>query len=150
MSVKRWAPVLMLVTLTGCTVTTGPEVEAGVSASPSVSGSGVAGCPFTEARGQEYEPETGRIKLVNGCLNTPAAGAVFRTAATAQRADGFTEGVPVAVLCIDFNGESYRDVAGYASKIWFKIDGEFTAGDGQGYVPHAATGYAAINAEDAC
>jgi len=148
MSVTRWAaPLLLAIAVAGCTVTVEPDASAsgGPSASPSAVSSG-PGCPWAENRGQAYEPETGRIKLVNTCLDKQTAGTVYRTAAVAERAGQFTDGTPVAVLCIDFGGESYRDSGGYASKIWFKIDDD----GGTGYVPHAATGYADINAEDAC
>ncbi|GAA0955844.1 hypothetical protein [Virgisporangium aurantiacum] len=152
MSVTRWAaPLLLAIALAGCTVSVEPDASASggpSSPAPGASGSGSsgAGCPWAENRGQAYEPETGRIKLVSTCLDTQAAGAVYRTAAVAERAGRYTDGTPVAVLCIDFGGESYRDSGGYASKIWFKIDND----GGTGYVPHAATGYADINAEDAC
>ena len=155
MSVTRWAaPLLLAVAVAGCTVTVEPDASASGAPSSSGSpgsgspgsGSPGSGCPWAENRGQAYEPETGRIKLVSTCLDTQAAGTVYRTAAVAERAGRFTEGTPVAVLCIDLGGESYRDTGGYASRIWFKIDSD----DGSGYVPHAATGYADTNAEDAC
>lgn len=147
MSVTRWAaPLLLAIAVAGCTVTTEPDASASGGPSSPATGSSGPGCPWAENRGQAYEPETGRIKLVSTCLDKQATGSVYRTAAVVERAGQFTDGTPVAVLCIDFGGESYRDSGGYASKIWFKIDND---GD-TGYVPHAATGYADINAEDAC
>jgi hypothetical protein len=152
MSVTRWAAPLLLAiavagSTAGCTVTVEPDASA-VPSSPASSGPGSSGsgCPWAENRGQAYEPETGRIKLVSTCLDKQTGGTVYRTAAVAERAGQFTDGTPVAVLCIDFGGESYRDSGGYASRIWFKIDNDGSTG----YVPHAATGYADINAEDAC
>jgi hypothetical protein len=155
MSVKRWAPLLMTVALAGCTVTVEPAAEAsgGPSASTSAGSSG-PGCPWSASRGQAYEPETGRIKLVSTCLDRQnvhgTGGYVYRTAAAADRADQYTDGTQVAVLCVDPAGESYRDSAGHASKVWFKIDGTFATGDGQGFVPHAAVGYADPTTEDPC
>jgi hypothetical protein len=154
MSMTRWAASLLLaIAVAGCTVTGEPDASGasgGPSAGPSTGSSGPGssgpGCPWAENRGQAYEPETGRIKLVSICLDKRTAGYVYRTAAVAERAGRFTDGTAVAVLCIDFGGESYRDSGGYTSKIWFKIDD----GDGTGYVPHAATGYADTNAEDPC
>lgn len=157
MSVTRWAaPLLLAIAVAGCTVTAEPDASAsGGPSSPapgssgsgsSGSGSSGSGCPWAENRGQEYEPETGWIKLVSTCLDQRAAGSVYRTAAVVERAGQFTDGTAVAVLCIEFGGETYRDSGGYASRIWFKIDNDVSTG----YVPHAATGYAAINAEDAC
>ena len=160
MSVKRWAPLLLTVVATvavaGCTVTVEPDAQAsgGPSGSSGSSpGPSGPGCPWTEASGQEYEPETGRVKLVSTCLDPQTAatgGDVYRTAAATERADRFTDGTQVAVLCVDLAGETYRDRGGHASTVWFKVDGTFATGDGQGYVPHAATGYAATAGEDAC
>jgi hypothetical protein len=146
--------------LAGCTVTVEPGAEAsgGPSGSsrPSGSAAGSSGpaCPWSEARGQEYEPETGRVKLVGTCLDPRPAdgtgGHVYRTASTAERVDRWADGTQVAVLCVERAGQSYRDSGGHASTVWFKVDGTFAAGDGQGFVPHAAAGYAAADTEDPC
>lgn len=149
----RWWFVLALVAVTavaGCTVEGSPSADP--SAAPSGSASGSAGpqCPWSEARGQEYEPETGRIKLIRTCLAAGDGGFVYRTASTTQQFDRYTEGTTVAVLCVESAGERYLDSGGHPSTVWFRVDGEFAGGDNQGWVPHAATGYAETNAEDPC
>lgn len=157
MSVLRWfALALVVVTAAGgCTVEGVPTAGPSGGASGSASGSGFAPpCPWSELRGQDLEPETGRAKLVRVCLAAAdrhdTGGYVYRTAATTDRADRYTEGTSVAVLCVERNGQSYRDSGGHTSTVWFRIDGEFASGDAQGWVPHAATGYAGATAKESC
>jgi hypothetical protein len=64
--------------------------------------------------------------------------------------DRYTDATTVAVLCVEFAGERYLDSGGHVSTVWFRVDGQFAGGDGQGWVPHAATGYAATGVEDPC
>jgi hypothetical protein len=153
----RWfASALVVVAAAGgCTVegppTAGPS--GGASSSANASGLGPP-CPWSELRGQNYEPETGRIKLVRACLAVDdlqdGGGYIYRSPRTADRADKYTEGTQVAVICVERNGESYRDSGGHTSTTWLRVDGEFASGEAQAWVPHAATGYASITAEDPC
>jgi hypothetical protein len=68
----------------------------------------------------------------------------------ANQADRYTDGVAVAVVCVEANGERYLDNGGHSSVVWFRVDGEFAGGEAQGWVPHAATGYAATTSKDPC
>jgi hypothetical protein len=157
MSVLRlFALALVVVTVAGgCTVEGVPDAGPSGGASGSASGPGLGPpCPWSELRGQDYEAETGRVKLVRACLATAdlheAGGYVYRAPATADRADRYTEGTAVAVVCVERNGASYRDSGGHTSTVWFRVDGEFATGEAQGWVPHAATGYASATAEAPC
>lgn len=139
----------------GCTVEGVPTADPSGGASSSAIGSALGPpCPWSELRGQDYEPETGRIKLVRACLTATdlheSGGYVYRAPAATDRADKYTEGTSVAVVCFERNGASYRDSGGTTSTTWFRVDGEFASGDSQGWVPHAATGYASTAAEDPC
>jgi hypothetical protein len=141
-------------TVSGCTVDGSPAAGPSGAASGSASGSGGPPCPGSESRGQEFEPETGRIKLARTCLAAgdvhDAGGFVYRTAAATDRLDRYTDGTTVAVLCVEFSGERYLDSGGHPSTVWFRVDGQFAGGDSQGWVPHAAIGYARTNIEDPC
>ena len=54
------------------------------------------------------------------------------------------------MLCVEPDGSRFADSAGQASTVWFQVDGAFIGGDGSGWVPHVATGYAAAAGQDPC
>jgi hypothetical protein len=157
MSALRWFAMALVVVTTvgGCTVDGVPETgPSGAASAPASGPGGGPPCPWSELRGQDYEPENGRVKLVHTCLAARdvhgSGGFLYRTPATANQADRYTDGVAVAVVCVEANGERYLDNGGHSSVVWFRVDGEFAGGEAQGWVPHAATGYAATTSKDPC
>jgi hypothetical protein len=146
-----------LVAATGCTVERTPD--AGPSRAPSSGTGSVRPCPWSEERGQEYEAETGRIRLVVTCLADPHVTADGRgwlySGPDQSRGAGlyrYTDGTTVAVVCVERAGGRFTDSANHASSVWFQVLGSFADGgsDGTGWVPHAATGYASTTGQDVC
>jgi len=150
--------VLALVAVTACTVERAPSAGPSGPSGPAASGPPTATgqpCPWSEARGQEDEPETGRIKLVVTCLGDQQragdGGWVYGSPDATQSGDRrYADGTSAAVLCVDPAGGRFTDGAGHASTVWFRVHGTFADGDGEGWVPHVATGYARAEGQDAC
>jgi hypothetical protein len=141
---------------TACTVEQSPGspssgTSAGAATPPAASSGTPRPCPWSEERGQEYEPETGRIRLVGTCLGDGGGWAYTgpdqRDGARQHR---FTDGATFAVICVEPDGGRFVDSAAHASTVWFHVQGPFTGADGAGWVPHAATGYAEITGQDTC
>jgi hypothetical protein len=159
MRTLRWSGVVVcaLVAVTACTV----ERTPGAGSSPPAASAGAPSgrpCPWSEERGQEYEPETGRIRLVVACLGvqhrTGDGGGRVYGGPDGSQGDGdrrYADGTTAAVLCVEPAGGRFADSAGHGSTVWFQVDGAFADGsDGTGWVPHAATGYASTAGQDAC
>jgi hypothetical protein len=139
-----------------CTVERTPD--AAPSRAPSASGPPVRPCPWSEERGQDYEPETGRIRLTVTGLAEPHVTADGRgwvySGPDQNRSGGhrYADGTTVAVLCVEAAGGRFADSANDASTVWFRIVGSFADGENDvtGWVPHAATGYASTYGQDTC
>jgi hypothetical protein len=157
MRILAWCGVLLCALTAACTVDRTPA--AGPSGAPSTGGATARPCPWSEQNGQEYEPETGRIRLVVTCLPEPHAtaertGWVYSGPTPDQggRVHRYADGMTVAVLCVEPAGSRFADSAEHASTVWFQVQGSFANGenDGTGWVPHAATGYARTAGQDPC
>jgi hypothetical protein len=147
--------VLALVAVTACTVERTPEAGRSQPASSGPAASSARPCPWSEARGQEYEPETGRVKLVVTCLSDQqragGGGWIYGSPDGNQSGERrYADGTSAAVLCVDPAGGRFTDGAGHASTVWFRVNGTFADGDGEGWVPHVATGYARAEGQDPC
>jgi len=142
-----------LVATTACTVERTPDAGPSPPTSSSASSS-TRPCPWSGERGQEYEPETGRIRLVVTCLGdedrTGTGGWVYGGPDRSARGGSYGDGTTAAVLCVEPGGGRFTDSAGHSSTVWFKVNATFADGDGDGWVPHAATGYARTAGQDAC
>jgi hypothetical protein len=147
-----------LVAATACTVERTPDAgPSPPTPPPSASASSGRPCPWSELHGQEYEAETGRIRLVVTCLGDQdrtgdgggwAHGGPLMVKGGDDRS--YTDGTTAAVLCVEPMGAGFADSAGHVSKVWFKIHATFAGGDADGWVPHAATGYAAVAGQEIC
>src|SRR4051794_16216614 len=105
-SVRILVVVLALVAVTACTVEQTPEAGPSQPATSGPPASSGRPCPWSEARSQEYEPETGRIKLVVTCLSdqqrTGDSGWVYASPDGCQSAERrYADGTSAAVLCVD-------------------------------------------------
>jgi hypothetical protein len=154
-TLARCCVIVSCLAATACAVERTPD--AGSSPRASASASSVRPCPWSEDRGQEYEPETGRIRLVVACLGDPhrtadGGGRVYGGPGQSQAAGGrgYADGLTAAVLCVEPSGDRFADSAGHASTVWFKVNATFADGDGDGWVPHAATGYARAAGQEVC
>jgi hypothetical protein len=142
-----------------CTVerpgSSSPGGSAGATAPAASPATPARPCPWSEERGQEYEAETGRIRLVTTCLGEQhlEGGGGWAYGGPDQRGvreHRYPDGTAVAVICVEPDGARFADSADHASTVWFQVQGTFTGGDGTGWVPHAATGYARATGQDSC
>jgi hypothetical protein len=168
----RYGVLVCLLAAAACTVDNAPEAGSSPGAGSSVGATSASArpCPWNEERGQEYEAETGRIRLVVACLGDAhragaGGGFVYSGPDSGGRDLRFTDGTTVAVLCVDSSGDRFADSAGHTSTVWFQVEGSFAGGpgasgasgasdggaaDATGWVPHAATGYARAAGQDPC
>jgi hypothetical protein len=158
-TLARYAVLGCLLATAACTIDREPDAASSPAASAPAGASSASAraCPWSEDRSQEYEPETGRIRLVVACLgDAQRAGAGSGFVYSGPGADGrdlrFTDGTTAAVLCVDSSGDRFADSAGHASTVWFQVEGTFSgaATDATGWVPHAVTGYARVAGQDPC
>jgi hypothetical protein len=148
----RCGAVLVCLLAAACTVDRVPG--AGSSSPPGgTSAAAVRPCPWSEERGQEYEAETGRIRLIVACLgdaHLAGAGAGFVYSGPDATAGGgdlrFTDGTAVAVLCVQARGGRFADSAGHTSTVWFQVDGTFAGGSVASASASAGPGTASASA----
>jgi hypothetical protein len=165
----RYGVLVCLLAVAACTIDRAPDAGSSPAASASAGASSAStrACPWSEDRGQEYEAETGRVRLVVACLGDAhragaGSGFVYSGPGPGGRDLRYTDGTTAAVLCVESSGDRFADGAGHASTVWFQVEGTFAGASGAsgasdgatadatGWVPHAATGYARVAGQDPC